>query len=94
MLALIGTAFLKRLHWAQWSAIGIYLVYLSPYIGASYYERYAAPLLAVKVLLVIWAVDQMLSLLPRKSLVRSGRQVRSLVLSVTSKRSVPVPLSH
>jgi hypothetical protein len=35
---------------------------LLPYIVASYYERYAVPLLTVKVLLVVWAVDRLLSL--------------------------------
>jgi hypothetical protein len=36
-----------------------------PYIGVTYYERYAVPLLAVKVLLVIWAADRLLCLLFR-----------------------------
>jgi hypothetical protein len=64
VLGLIGMAFVKQLHWAQWAAIGIYLVYLSPYVAVSYYDRYAAPLLAVKVLLVLWVIDHVLALLP------------------------------
>jgi hypothetical protein len=32
---------------------------LLPYVAISYYERYAVPLLAVKVLLVLWAVDSL-----------------------------------
>jgi hypothetical protein len=58
---LIGTAHWRRLHELQWTVIGVYFVYLVPYIGASYYERYGLPLLGVKVLLVIWATDRLLS---------------------------------
>ena len=73
MLGLIGIAFVKQLHWAQWAVIGIYLVYLSPYIAVSYYDRYAAPLLAVKVLLVLWVIDHVLALLPVFSRCSYGR---------------------
>ena len=38
-----------------------WLVLLLPYIGTSYYDRYAAPLFGVKVLLVVWAADRLLS---------------------------------
>jgi hypothetical protein len=62
LLVLLGTSFRERLHWAQWSAVGVYLLYLLPYIGASYYERYGVPLLGVKVLLVIWALDRLLTI--------------------------------
>jgi hypothetical protein len=42
-------------------------LYLLPYVAVSYYERYAFPLLAAKVLLVIWGVDRLLTALwPRK----------------------------
>ena len=77
MLVLIGIAFVKQLHWVQWSAIGVYLVYLSPYIAVSYYDRYAAPLLAVKVLLVLWVIDQVVSLLPVFSRCLYGRTQRA-----------------
>jgi hypothetical protein len=66
MLVLLGTSFRERLHWAQCCAIGVYVLYLLPYIGASYYERYGVPLLGVKVLLVIWAVDRLLGFWPWK----------------------------
>jgi hypothetical protein len=46
-------------------ALGIYLCYLLPYIGISYCERYAVPLFGVKVLLVLAATDQLLSLRSR-----------------------------
>jgi hypothetical protein len=44
----------------------LYVLYLAPYVAISYYERYAAPLVAVKVLLVVWAVQALLSLVPVK----------------------------
>ena len=52
----------RPLHWSQWVVMGAYVLYLGPYIAVSYYERYAMPLLAVKVLLVIWAADRVLCL--------------------------------
>jgi hypothetical protein len=63
MLFLLATAFLQPLRAAQWFGIGVYSLYLMPYIFVSYYDRYAMPLLAVKVLLVIWAADRLWSLL-------------------------------
>jgi hypothetical protein len=68
-LALLGLAFSAAwvpLKPAQWAVGGVYLLYLMPYIAVSYYDRYALPLLGVKVLLVIWGVDRLLSLLPWK----------------------------
>jgi hypothetical protein len=62
MLVLVLSAFWQRLHWVQVAVIGVYLLYLLPYIGVSYYDRYAMPLLGVKVLLVICALDRLLSL--------------------------------
>jgi hypothetical protein len=62
LLVLAGTAAARPLHRLQWIAIGIYGFQLLPYVAASYYERYTVPLLAVKVLLVIWAVDRLLCL--------------------------------
>ena len=63
LLFLAMSAVLRPLHWSQWMVMGAYVLYLGPYIFVSYYERYAMPLLAVKVLLVIWAADRILSLL-------------------------------
>jgi hypothetical protein len=62
-LFLLATAIWQRTPTAVWIGMGVYVLYLIPYIGVSYYERYAMPLLAVKVLLVIWATDRCLSLL-------------------------------
>jgi hypothetical protein len=62
LLVLVATAGRQPLHRAEWAAIGIYAVYLLPYVVASYYERYGTPLLAVKVLLVLCAADRLLSL--------------------------------
>ena len=63
ILALLYLAFSmtwRRLPWAQGCVMGLYGIYLAPYVVASYYERYAMPLLAVKVLLVLWAADRLL----------------------------------
>lgn len=63
LLFLALTAVFRRLHWVQWMVMGAYVLYIGPYIAVSYYERYAMPLLAVKVLLVIWAADRLLCFL-------------------------------
>lgn len=39
-----------------------YAAYLAPYVLVSYYDRYAFPLLPLKVLLVVWAADRILGL--------------------------------
>ena len=39
--------------------MGLYLCYLLPYIVISYYDRYALPLIGLKVLLVTWAADRL-----------------------------------
>ena len=68
-LALLGLVFAgvtNRLQTAEWTVIAVYLLYLAPYIAASYYGRYAFPLLAAKVLLVAWAIDRLVSLARRK----------------------------
>jgi hypothetical protein len=63
LLVLASSAVWQKLSAAQWGVMGVYVLYLSPYIAISYYERYAIPLLAVKVLLVIWALDRILALI-------------------------------
>ena len=62
LLFLLLTAIWRGLHPVQWLVIGVYILYLLPYIVISYYERYATPLLAAKVLLVVWAMDRLLCL--------------------------------
>src|SRR5262249_26248121 len=59
LLVLVATSARRPLHWAQWVVIGVYLLYLLLYVGVSYYERYAVPLIGVKVLLVLWALDRL-----------------------------------
>ena len=56
LLVLVGIR--NRLHPVMWTVIAIYWLYLAPYIVTSYYERYAFPLLAAKVLVVVWAFDR------------------------------------
>jgi hypothetical protein len=58
LLVLVGTAPVLALHRVQWVVIGVYCLHLLPYMAASYYERYATPLLGIKVLLVVWAADR------------------------------------
>jgi hypothetical protein len=69
LIVLVFTGIWKPLHLFQWTVTGVYLIYLLPYIGISYYDRYAAPLYAVKVLLIIWAADRLLALIRRKEMV-------------------------
>jgi hypothetical protein len=59
LLVLVAASARRPLQRAQWIVIGVYLLYLLPYVGVSYYERYAVPLLGVKVLLVLWALDRL-----------------------------------
>jgi hypothetical protein len=59
LLLLIGTALRLPLSRQQGIVIGVYVLYLLPYVLASYYERYAFPLLVVKALLVLWAADRL-----------------------------------
>jgi hypothetical protein len=62
VLVLVFSAAREPLHRAQWVVIAVYVLYLLPYVGISFYDRYAMPLLGVKVLLVVWAADRLLSL--------------------------------
>jgi hypothetical protein len=55
LVALLFTGMQRRLRLIEWEVIGVYLCCLLPYIAVSYYDRYALPLLGVKVLLVLWA---------------------------------------
>ena len=58
LLFLLATCFWRPLHAVQWIVMGVYVAYLLPFIAITYYDRYAAPLLAAKVLLVIFAVQR------------------------------------
>src|SRR5262249_50375876 len=94
VLVLLFTAIVDRLHWSQWMVIGVYLLYLFPYIGASYYESYAIPLMGAKVLLVIWGSDRLLSLWPRKQATESKQQERTVSAPPTRQPGRVVPLTH
>ncbi len=61
LVFLIVTSWWRPLPTIHWLVISLYSVYLLPFIAISYYDRYAVPLLAAKVLLTIWAADRMLS---------------------------------
>lgn len=75
LLLVLATAW-QPLHRFQWVGIGVYLFYLLPYIAISYYERYAVPLLGVKVLLVLWAADRLRTLAFGPRAQAGGREVR------------------
>jgi hypothetical protein len=62
LLALIVSGIWRPLSWPQRAVIGVYLLYLLPYIGISYYFRYGMPLLGANALLIAWAADRLLSL--------------------------------
>ena len=59
-LLLLFTGISQSLRAIEWAAIGIYVIYLLPYVVTSYYDRYGLPLVGVKALLVVWAVERLL----------------------------------
>jgi hypothetical protein len=75
LLVLLCLAVRHRLPRGHWVALGSYLCYLLPYIGISYCERYAVPLLGVKVWLVLAAADQLLVLRTRAGRDREARHL-------------------
>jgi hypothetical protein len=89
LLVLVFSAFWRRLAEIQWIAIGIYFLYLVPYVGASYYERYALPLLGLKVLLVLWAVDRFLLLCVDSLLVVADADGRNAITIATEQGDSP-----
>jgi hypothetical protein len=78
LVVLAFTAIRERLHWFQWLVMGVYVLYLLPYIVVSYYDRYTLPLLGVKALLVIWAADRLLSLFHTKKREKEEREAELL----------------
>jgi hypothetical protein len=58
VLVLLFTGPWEPLSRVQWTVLGCYVFYLTPYVIISYYERYGVPLLGIKVLLVLWAADR------------------------------------
>lgn len=58
VLVLLLTRRRRRFSSAELAAIWIYAGVLLPYILVSYYERYAAPLIGIKMLLVLYAIHR------------------------------------
>jgi hypothetical protein len=87
-LVLLGSApwcGLRREHGTLLLAYGAYLL---PYVLASYYDRYAFPLLGVKALLVLGAADRLLA-------VQKWRQVGGVILHpVSPQASQTNPMLH
>jgi hypothetical protein len=50
------------LPWTLWVVIASYLVYLTPYVIVSYYDRYDFPLICLNTLLVVGAGSQLIRL--------------------------------
>jgi hypothetical protein len=63
LLVLVVVGVRRGLSTIAWTTIAVYSLYLLPYVVVSYYPRYGFPLLAAKVLLLIWACDWIVSLL-------------------------------
>jgi hypothetical protein len=61
VLLLLGLSVKSPLSLAEGTTVGVYLVYLLPYVVISYYEAYGYLLFSVKVLLVLWATDRLLA---------------------------------
>jgi hypothetical protein len=72
-VVLILSSARRPLSRAQWAVIGVYVLYLFPYVVVSYYERYAVPLLATKTLLVTWGVERLATVWYKKGIVVARR---------------------
>jgi hypothetical protein len=92
-LVLIMTAPWKGLSRAQWVVLGAYLLYLFPYIAASYYERYGVPLVGVKALLVVWGGWRLVSLFIDKG-GKGGRQAEVAPPARAGRRTRPMTVSR
>ncbi|HKI33234.1 MAG TPA: beta-galactosidase [Gemmataceae bacterium] len=58
LLVLVCTARWRPLMHAQWMVMGVYILYLLPYVLASYYERYKFPVIVAEAALLIWGIDR------------------------------------
>ena len=98
LLVLLFTAVRAPLRPVEWTVVGVYVVYLVPYVVVSYYERYAVPLLAVKALLLIWGVDRLISIcykgrivLPPATRAEPTTSITESPRSAESVRRLPQP---
>jgi len=70
LLVLVCTARRRPLTHAQWIVIGVYSLYLFPYVLVSYYERYKFPVIVAEAALLVWGIDrarQWLQATPRRA---------------------------
>jgi hypothetical protein len=84
---LVVSAAWRPLKPVQWMVLAVYILYLLPYIVVSFYQRYAAPLLVVNTLLVLWALDRLLSFFINK------RPVAEITVVRERPRRVPAMTS-
>ena len=61
LVFLLLSAIVRPLPRTTWLVIGVFLSYMLPYVVISYYERYALPMLGLKVLLIVCAADRLLT---------------------------------
>ena len=66
LLTLVFVGVRRGLGGIATTTIAVYLLYLLPYVIVSYYPRYGFPLLAAKVLFLIWAIDWTICCLHRQ----------------------------
>jgi hypothetical protein len=75
LLVLVCTARWRPLTHAQWIVMGVYLVYLFPYVLISYYERYKFPVIVAEAALLVWGIErarQWLQVTPRRTVNAPG----------------------
>jgi hypothetical protein len=58
LLVLVCTARWRPLTHAQRIVMGVYVVYLLPYVLVSYYERYKFPVIVAEAALLVWGIDR------------------------------------
>lgn len=92
-VVLVFRGIARQLTWSRWALVGTYLLCLLPYIVISYYDRYGMPLLGVKVLLILAAVDEIVGPGTIKGLA-SGRATRGLAYSQDNNMKNAQPLSN
>ena len=88
-LLLLFTARWQPLSAVQWLILGIYVLYLLPYIGIGYYDRYGVPLLGTKALLTFWGLDRLVSLWSWKR--TNGTRAKHVLQGDVSARVVQRP---
>jgi len=91
VIFLVCSALWRPLGPARWGMIVLYVAYLTPYIAISYYDRYAVPLVPIKALLMFWASERIVALLPSR---RRNRQAHLSPASRFPLGKIAVAVNH